>query len=126
MDKRSLGLSGYRVVARSKNRRLALVSLAETRVQAVRLAEEFTQKVERRHLQADRGSVGEQKPDPNDPGREVDRYGNGRILEATICRGGRARLSDRSLAGPITNTGDVPSGIQAGKSLATGLFVFLQ
>jgi hypothetical protein len=157
MDKRSLGLSGYRVVARSKHRQLALVSLAETRTQAVGLAEEFLQTVQRRRLQADPRSTGEQdsiqmilveqwigtptvgywKPLSAEAGgfwHRVNGSPRGRRVEVdpalprsgdeVLCvllpektrKGGwRARLSNRSLAGPITNTGDVPSGVQAGQ-----------
>jgi hypothetical protein len=157
MDNRSLGLSGYRVVARSKHRRLALVSLAETRTQAVRLAEEFLQTVQRWQLQAEPRNAGEQDPiqmvrveqwigtatagywkplsaeaggfwhrvngSPRGRRVEVDpalpRSGDEVLCvllpEKTRKGGWRARLLNRSLAGPITNTGDVPSGVQAGQ-----------
>ena len=157
MDNRSLDLSGYRVVARSKHRRLALVSLAETRTQAVRLAEEFLQTVQRRRLQADPRIAGEEdqiqtvlveqwigtatagywKPLSAEAGgfwQRVNGWPRGRRVEVdpalprsgdeALCvllpektrKGGwRARLTNRSLAGPITNTGDVPSGAQAGQ-----------
>lgn len=159
MDNRSLELSGYRVVARSKHYRLALVSLAETRNQAVRLAEEFVQTVQRRRQQADPRIAGEEDPiqmvlieqwigtatagywkplsaqaggfwhrvngsaggrrvevDPTLP-RSGDEAQCVLLPERTRKGGWRARLTNRHLAGPITNTGDVPGDVQAGQTV---------
>jgi len=66
--------------------RLALVSLAETRTQAVPPAEESLHTILA-------GLSNRPLADPTDPGRKVDGYGNRRLLEATGCRGGRLPAS---------------------------------
>lgn len=156
---RSRCLARYRVMARRRQGSVGLVSLAESRWQAISLAEQFRERV-----LALRVNDARRRPEPDDiltlyleewigtsvegqwvrlspehggffhefdarqPRRQQrlpssgvhsgDRARCVLLAEKTRKGGWRARLLDRDLAGPVTNTADVPPAATPGQTVS--------